>query len=94
MKMDWGTVKAHDVSQACDELLTRLGAKPSLLIVFHKDQQLPVKEVLRRAYCRANNLPPETKLKFASGENSLRLLRSLGFRAERMSSNTSQSSKN
>jgi hypothetical protein len=96
MKMDWGTVKAHHVSQACDTLLksTRPGAKPSRLIVVHKDQQLPAKEVLRLAYRLANNLPPETKLKFASGENSLQLLRSLGFQAERMNSNTPQLSKN
>jgi hypothetical protein len=36
------------------------------------------------AYCLANNMPSETKLKFASSEGSLQLLRSLGFQAERL----------
>jgi hypothetical protein len=36
------------------------------------------------AYCLANNIPSETKLKFSSGEASLQRLRSLGFQAERL----------
>jgi len=36
------------------------------------------------AYCLANDIPSETKLKFASSEGSLHFLQSLGFRAERL----------
>ena len=73
------------VTQACEALLKSAGAgaKPQGLIVTYKDKQLPAKVILRKAYCLANKIPPETKLKFSSGEGSLQLLRSLGFQAER-----------
>ena len=61
--------------------------KPRGLIVTYKNKQLPAKIILRRAYCLANNIPSETKLKFSSGEASLQILRSLGFRAERLQTN-------
>ena len=83
--MNWSSVKAQHVSQAC-ELLAKSAhpnPKPGGLIVSHKNRQLPAKAVLRLAYCIANDIPRETKLKFASGETSLQLLRSLGFHAER-----------
>jgi hypothetical protein len=38
------------------------------LIVIYKDSQLPAKIILRLAYCLANNIPSDTKLKFSSGE--------------------------
>ena len=56
----------------------------SNLIVTHRGKHLPAKAVLRLAYCFANNIRPEEQLKFASGENSIKLLRSLGFQAERL----------
>jgi hypothetical protein len=57
------------------------------LIVIYKDKNLPAKTILPIAYYLANNIPSETKLKFASSEGSLQLLRSLGFRAERLQTN-------
>ena len=50
----------------------------------HAHKHLPAKAVLRLAYCLANNIRSEERLKFASGENSIKLLRSLGFQAERL----------
>ena len=86
MGLNWKSVKTVHVTQACEALLNSAGprSKPRNLIVIYKDKQLPAKTVLRIAYCLANNIPSETKLKFASSEGSLQLLRSLGFRTERL----------
>ena len=85
MGLNWKSVKAAHVTQACEALLKSAGAraKPQ----GYKGKQLPAKVILRTAYCLANNVPPETKLKFSSGEGSLQLLRSLGFQAERLQTN-------
>jgi hypothetical protein len=89
MGMNWKSVKAVHVTQACEALLNSAGPgpKPRGLIVNYKDKRFPAKAILRMAYCLANNIPSETKLKFASSEGSLQLLRSLGFRAERLQPN-------
>ena len=89
MGLNWKSVKAVHVTQACEALLNPagLGSKPRGLVVTYKDKQLPAKTILRMAYCLANNIPSETKLKFSSGEGSLQLFRSLGFRAERLQTN-------
>ena len=86
MGLNWKSVKAVHVTQACEAFLNSAGrgAKPQGLIVTYKDKQLPAKVILRMAYCLANNIPSETKLKFSSGEASLQRLRSLGFQAERL----------
>ena len=82
MGLKWSTVKPEHVTQACELLLQgklqpRAQAK-GLYLVF-RDQRLPAKHVVRLAYCLANDLPTDAKFKFASGEGTLRLLRSLGF---------------
>jgi len=79
MGLNWKSVKAAHVTQACDALLNSTGraAKPRGLIITYKNKQLPAKIILRTAYCLANNIPSGTKLKFSSGEGSLQLLRSL-----------------
>ena len=89
MKLNWKSVNAGHVTQACEAVLNSAGAKPKPggLIVIYRDKTLPAKTVLRMAYCLANNIPSETKLKFASSEGSLQFLRSLGFRAERSQTN-------
>jgi hypothetical protein len=89
MKLNWKSVKAAHVTRACETVLNSGGArpKPGGLIVIYKDIKLPAKTILRIAYCLANNIPSETRLKFASSEGSLQLLRSLGFRAERLQTN-------
>jgi hypothetical protein len=96
MGLNWKSVKAVHVTQACEALLKAAGAgaKPRGLIVTYKDKQLPAKVILRKAYCLANKIPSETKLKFSSGEGSLQLLRSLGFRAERLPTNDPVAEKN
>lgn len=85
MGLNWKTVKAIHVSQACEALCSQVFLpKPRGLVVTYNNKQLPAKTILRIAYCLANDLPPETKVKFASSEGSLQLLRSLGFKAERL----------
>jgi hypothetical protein len=86
MKLNWKSVQAAHVNQACEALFNSrvLENKPRGLVVIYKDRRFPAKTVLRMAYCLANNIPLETKLKFASSEGSLQLLRTLGFRAERL----------
>ena len=86
MGLNWKTVKAVHVTQACETLLKSAAprAKRRGLIMTYKDKQLPAKVILRMAYCIANNMPSETKLKFSSGEATLQRLQSLGFRAERL----------
>ena len=59
-------------------------SKSGSLIVTYRGKDLPAKAVLRLAYCLANNIPPDTNLKFASGEGSIKLLRLLGFQAQKL----------
>jgi hypothetical protein len=89
MGLNWKSVKAAHVTQACEAFLKSAGPepKPRGLVVTYKDKQLPAKAILRMAYCLANSIPSETKLKFSSGEGSLQLFQSLGFRAERLQTN-------
>jgi hypothetical protein len=92
--MKWASVKSHHVTQACDSLLkSTVGPKPRGLVVIYKNQKLPAKAVLRLAYCLANDIPIESRIKFSSGENSLMLLRSLGFTAERLQTTESAATK-
>lgn len=87
MALKWNTVRAEHVRAACEMVAAaRAGTNASGLIVWHNEQALPAKEVLRSAYRLANNLPPSEELKFASGEATLRLLTSLGFAAQRLGS--------
>jgi hypothetical protein len=89
MSLNWKTVRASDVEQACrlvesGQQATRTPAKGIFLI--RNGQPLPAKHVLRLAYCIANKLPLESQLKFASGDSSINLLRGLGFEVERRGS--------
>ena len=70
MKLNWKSVKAAHVTRACEAILNSAGAepKPGDLIVIYKDKRLPAKTILRIAYCLANDIPSEPKLKFASSE--------------------------
>jgi len=86
MALNWNSVRAEHVARACDLLLTgqhRPKAQAKGLLVTYKGQSLPAKHVLRLAYCLANGLPLESKLKFSSGEGTLARLKGLGFPAER-----------
>src|SRR5262249_10855150 len=83
MGLNWTSVKADHVTQAC-EMLLHSAVPRSRLVVTYRGKHLPAKAVLRLAYCLANNIRPEEQLKFASGENSIKLLRPLGFQAERL----------
>ena len=87
MGLNWKSVQTVHVTQACETLWksTAPRAKAQGLIVTYKNKQLPAKPVLRMAYCLANNMPAESKVKFSSGEGTLQRLRALGFQAERLS---------
>jgi hypothetical protein len=89
MSLNWRTIRTNDVEQACElvesgEQAARTPAKGIFLI--RNGRQLPAKQVLRLAYCLANKLPLDSKLKFASGESSINLLRGLGFAVDRADS--------
>ena len=89
MGLNWQTIRASDVDRACelvesDPHASRTPSKGIFLI--RNGRQLPAKHVLRLAYCLANKLPIDSKLKFASGESSINLLRNLGFAIDRVGS--------
>ena len=86
MSMNWRTVRASDVEQAClliesGQQSTRTPSKGIFLI--RNGQPLPAKHVLRLAYCIANKLPLDSKLKFSSGDGTVNTLSRLGFAVER-----------
>lgn len=85
MALKWNTVRAEHVRAACEEVAAATTRSVvSGIIVWHNEQALPAKEVLRSAYRRANNLAPEVPVNFASGDATLRLLTTLGFSAQRL----------
>ena len=86
MAINWKTVTAAHVNQACDLVVseqTRSRASAKAIFLVHDGIALPAKHVLRVAYCLANGLPLDTRLKFSSGDGSINLLRGLGFEVER-----------
>jgi hypothetical protein len=88
MSLNWENVRAADVEKACSLIETGdLPPRPARgIFVWYKGQRLPAKHVLKLAYCIANRLPLDSRLKFASGEGTLKLLRRLGFEADRWGS--------
>jgi hypothetical protein len=76
MALNWASVKAHHLTQACEMLSDSDSprSKSGSLVVTYRGKNLPAKAVLRLAYCLANNISPETRLKFAT----------LGFQAQRL----------
>jgi hypothetical protein len=86
MAINWKTITAAHVRQACDLVTseqTRPRASAKAIFLVRDGIALPAKHVLRVAYCLANGLPLDTKLKFSSGDGSINLLRGLGFEVER-----------
>lgn len=87
MPIEWSTITAAHIRQACDFVASSAKARDrnNGLVVFVGDRKFAAKEILREAYRIANGLAPDAEIKFASGEATLTLLRRLGFRAERLS---------
>jgi hypothetical protein len=82
MALDWKTVKAEHIAKACDIVagggsFPKAGAKG--IFIVRSGQKLPAKHVLRVAYCLANRMPVDSKVKFSSGEGTVGRLRGLGF---------------
>jgi hypothetical protein len=93
MGLNWNAVRAEHVTKACEHLIgaghvSRARAKG--LVVIFKGASLPAKEVLRVAYLFATGLPPESKLKFTSGQGTIDRLKALGFVADRLDSGPAQ----
>jgi hypothetical protein len=87
MALKWNTVRPEHVRTACDRIAAgKARTSVSGLVVWHHEQALPAKEVLRTAYRLANNLGADEDVKFSSGDATLRLLVALGFSAERIGS--------
>lgn len=87
MAINWNSVKPEHVRQACESMLSSSGhskMRPKGLAVQYKDQQLPVKQVLKLAYQIANGPGSGIGLDFASGGGSIRTLKALGFIAGRI----------
>lgn len=86
MALNWDTVRADHIKQACDLVASGERAPRSTakgLFVSYNGRNLPAKHVLRLAYLLANNLSLETELRFASGEGTLSRLSALGFTVTR-----------
>lgn len=89
MALNWKSVSADHVRQACEDVSERRKIqRESGLVIWHNDHALPAKEVLKVAYRIANHLPEDAELRFSSGDATLRLLTQLGFKAERLTSAT------
>ena len=85
MALNWKSVSAEHVQQACTLVAKSHRRNPSRgLVIWSGDQCLPAKVVLREAYRLANNLSPGAAIRFSSGDATLNTLRTLGFRAERL----------
>jgi hypothetical protein len=86
MALNWATVTADHVRQACEAIRSqpRFRDRNAGLVIYYGENRLPAKIALREAYRLANGLTPDTEIKFSSGEQTLNRLKELGFRAERM----------
>ena len=86
MALNWDTVRAEHVKQACDLVASGERAPRSTakgLFISYNERDLPAKHVLRLAYLLANNLSLDKELRFASGEGTLKRLSALGFTVTR-----------
>jgi hypothetical protein len=84
MTLNWKSVRSEHISRACDLVAAERLSAISGIVVWHNQQPLPAKQVLRIAYRLANDLPENREVRFSSGDPTLRLLDALGFRAERI----------
>lgn len=85
MALNWKSVTADHVKAAFKQVgAAKSGNRSSGLVIFEGERALSAKEVLRVSYLLANRLPPNTALKFSSGDGTLKVLQNLGFRAERI----------
>jgi len=85
--LDWTSVTPENVTEACELVLKgehrpKVGAK-GIFVIF-KEQRLPAKHVARLAYCLANRLPLESKLKFSSGDGIVNLQQKRGHTVTRI----------
>jgi hypothetical protein len=94
MAIEWSSVTATHVRQACDSVVARdlTRDRDTGLVIFAGERRLPAKEILREAYRLAKGLAPDAQVNFASGEATLNVLRKLGFRAERLGPRRSRES--
>ena len=86
MAIDWSRVAGEHVRRAAETLAPKVGRsrKKNGLFVIVDGQYYPAKQVLRIAYSLASGIPQAAVPKFSSGDASMRILRKLGFVAERV----------
>ena len=85
MALNWKSVRAEHVQQACQRLSAAGAARaPTGIVIWYGEQALRAKEVLRVAYRLANRLPEAADIRFSSGDATLRFLNQLGFKVERV----------
>lgn len=85
MALNWKSVTAEHVRQACAEVASVAPHRHATIVVWHDEHALPAKGVMRVAYRIANRLPRDAEVRFSSGDAILNVLHRLGFRAERLS---------
>jgi len=87
MALNWDIVGAEHVREACRLVASgaqRPRAKAKGIFLVHDGNPLPAKHVLRLAYLLAKRLPLDTKVRFSSGEGTVKRLQKLGFEAARV----------
>jgi hypothetical protein len=85
MALDWKSVKREHVEKACNEVAaTATSKRTARIVLWHAQQPLPAKEVMRVAYRLANALPAGAELRFSSGDATINVLQRLGFQVERL----------
>jgi hypothetical protein len=85
MALNWKSISADHVRAALKQVSTsRSVNRTSGLVIFDGERSLPAKEVLRAAYLIAHKLPADSNIKFSSGDGTLKVLRDLGFHADRI----------
>jgi hypothetical protein len=83
--LNWKSVTADHVRQACASVApSYAGKRVGGIVLWHGEEPLPAKQVMRVAYRIANHLPADAELRFSSGDATLNVLHRLGFRAERV----------
>jgi hypothetical protein len=84
MALDWKSVKAEHVAKACQIVSSGVAPRASAkgIFVLIDGKRLPAKQVLRLAYCLAQGIPLDSKVKFSSGAGTVNRLRALGCEVE------------
>jgi hypothetical protein len=91
MGLNWKSVKREHIEKACIQVAgAHISKRAARIVLWHAEQPLPAKEVMRVAYRLANALPADAELRFSSGDATIHVLQRLGFQAERLATTRSK----